>query len=129
MGDLPPGTRVRLRSSGLTGTVCPDLPGPLSCIGSGEVGVVFDGSTCSEATAIGDLNDLGSEDPQPDPQKCGAGREAECCIFLTVGPNGFVCERFTSLRWDLVLKKMSAERHPPEPYPACMIHEGEDNQS
>lgn len=65
----------------------------------------------------------------PNPAKCGAGREAECCIFLTVGAEGFSCERFGPLDAECRRRAReygwSAQRVPEEPWPTCMIHEEE----
>lgn len=60
----------------------------------------------------------------PDFKKCGGGKGADCCIFLTVGEDGFCCERFSSLRGLLISKipTMTAKRNPPVEisYPECM---------
>ena len=58
----------------------------------------------------------------PFPKACGIGRGEDCCIFLTVGANGFCCERFGSLHDTLVARQpgMSAKRMPTDPYPYCM---------
>ena len=59
----------------------------------------------------------------PDPRKCGAGRKAECCIFLVCGANGFECGRESaSLKHHLVANRlnMTAQRTPDEAYPQCM---------
>ena len=113
-------TRVQ-NSDGRTGTVCPDL---VNCCSDDEVAVVYDGTTNFYGTPEADLIILGPENAVPDPKACGAGKSDDCCIFLTVGSNGFDCERHSSLRWSLVFKKgMSAKRNPAEPYPQCMNQE------
>ena len=68
----------------------------------------------------------------PDPHKCGAGKGAECCIFLTCGANGFICERHGPT--DGYLRKlaadgeMGAQRAPETPYPDCMIFGEQENK-
>ena len=64
------------------------------------------------------------EKAQADPKKCGAGKGVDCCIFMTVGANGFECERFSALRNTLIFKKeqMVAKREPTELYPGCQIY-------
>ncbi len=110
--------RVRHTPDGRTGTVCPDLHN--SC-GPDEVAVVFDGINGFDGMPETDLEDLGPENAIPELDACGAGKGDDCCIFLTVGPNGFDCERYSSLRWSLIFKSgMSAKRNPTEPYPQCM---------
>jgi hypothetical protein len=54
------------------------------------------------------------------PEKCGIGRGAECCIFLTIG-SGFECQRHGELRDYLMSRVMSAKRNPIEPFPHCQI--------
>lgn len=110
-------TRVRHTSTDRTGTVCPDLMG---CCDTDEVAVVWDGLNTFTATAEKHLTDLGPENAIPEPKACGAGKGDDCCVFLTVGANGFECERHSSLRWSLVFKDMSAKRDPTEPFPQCM---------
>ena len=119
--DFTPTTRVK-HEDGRAGTVCPDLPGMLSCNGPGEISVVYDGTVVVVGTLETSLSVLGPEGAAPNPHKCGAGLGAECCIFLTVGAKGFECERHTGLRLQLVFKDMVAKRSPAEPYPDCMIH-------
>ena len=64
------------------------------------------------------------EPVEPDMHKCGAGRGADCCIFLTCGPYGFICER-NGPTDDYLRKRaqsggMNAQRAPEEAYPECM---------
>ena len=69
----------------------------------------------------------------PDPASCGAGRGAECCIFLALGGgregkfSRFTCERYGSLHGFLLgrVPKMNAKRIPKEPWPDCMKFFGE----
>lgn len=63
---------------------------------------------------------------EPDFHMCGGGRGEECCTFLTVGADGFECERFGRYHDYLKRKAMSgsdwvSKRIPEEPYPDCMI--------
>ena len=62
------------------------------------------------------------EPVEPDPKKCGMGKGADCCVFLTAGPDGFECERHGPLHYTLVgrAKSMASKRIPEEAYPACM---------
>lgn len=105
--------------TGRIGVTTSDLPGYLSCNGPGEVTVVYNGTTVGDGTNENELRVVGPENAVADFHKCGAGKGSECCIFLTSGPNGTSCERFSSLRWSLIFRTMTAERNPPEPYPAC----------
>lgn len=59
-----------------------------------------------------------------EPKKCGAGKGAECCIFLMCGPKGFECARFGSLHAYLAARTdMHAKRNPTAPFPTCQIEE------
>lgn len=42
-------------------------------------------------------------------QVCKIGQENECCRYLTVGPQGFQCERHTELRMALDAKVNAGE--------------------
>ena len=59
-------------------------------------------------------------------KRCGAGKGADCCIFLIAGRNGFECARDGSLYFTLVSRKtqMTAQREPTEPFPACQLSGG-----
>ena len=111
-GDL-----VRKTDTSEEGVVVTDSFG---CCSSDEVPVVFFGTSHFEGTLAEKLEVIGRYEAQPDPVKCGAGRGADCCIFLTTSPNGFECQRFSHMRNILIFKKMSAERNPTEPFPECM---------
>lgn len=111
------GTRVKSKD-GRFGMVVND---PFGCCGPSEILVVYDNTTCGEGTDEKKLEDLGIPEHKPDPHKCGVGRKADCCRYLTVGTDGFCCERFSSLRNSLIFKTMTAARNPAEPYPDCMI--------
>ncbi len=54
-------------------------------------------------------------------KKCGAGKGADCCIFLVGGSGGAECARYTSLHNTLVIKSstMNAKRAPTLPFPDC----------
>lgn len=113
-------TRVKRISDGKLGVVVND---PFGCCSEDEVPVIFDGVSYFEGTPEYALENVDYVITTPEHKKCGAGLEAECCIYLTCGPSGFVCERFGSLHYTLQFKTMVAKRHPVEPYPECMIHE------
>lgn len=123
--ELRPGTRVKTivgpGSEHRVGTICPDLPGWLGIAAPGEVLVHFDNEEGVEGIHRSQLQGYCMERPSPDPVRCGAGRGADCCIFLTAGPKGFECQRHQSLRWTLIFKEdMAAQREPRSPYPSCM---------
>ncbi len=58
---------------------------------------------------------------------CGGGKGAECCTFLTIGADGFCCERGGPLHDTLVKRTertdWSAKRMPTEPWPRCQLGE------
>ncbi len=64
-------------------------------------------------------NDTGTADLD----KCGAGKEAECCVFLMAGPDGIECARGTGLHDTLVerIPTMTAKRYPTIEYPYCQL--------
>jgi len=93
----------------------------MDCNGPDEVSVVYDNSTTAIGTDWQTLEVIGPENAVADPKKCGAGRGEDCCIFLTGGSNGFICERFGSLRWSLIFRTMNAKREPSELYPRCQF--------
>ena len=109
--------RVKNKETDEMGFVIMDSFG---CCGPFEDLVVYDGTNTGDGTDKRLLEVVEFEDQIPDPHKCGAGRGRECCIFLTAGPDGFKCERFTDLRDTLIFRTMTAERNPEEPYPLCM---------
>ncbi len=58
-------------------------------------------------------------------KKCGAGREADCCIFLVGGGKGAECARFTDLHNTLAMRAangMAAQRAPTAEFPACQLN-------
>jgi hypothetical protein len=114
------GTKIKNKNSGDIGYVVEDLGGILSVAEDNEVMVVYEGTTYASATNEDDIEIIGKYEAIPDPKKCGAGRGKECCIFLTVGSNGFNCERFSSMRNSLIFRTMNSERSPAENYPDCM---------
>ena len=111
------GTIVEHTESGRRGVVVNDAFGVCS---PEEIGVVYYGTTYSDGTQQELLRQVGTYEAVPDLKACGAGKGDDCCIFLTVGPEGPCCERFSSLRNSLIFKTMRAKREPPEPYPDCM---------
>mgnify|MGYP001560372332 FL=1 len=120
---IPVQTVFRNKKSGSVGVVCPDLGGMLSCCNDDEVPVVYEGTTASCGTIFDQLEIVGPENALADREKCGAGKGKDCCIFLAVGANGFECQRFGNLRWDLVFRKsaMNAKREPIEMFPNCQF--------
>ena len=96
------------------------------------VAVVYEGNTSFVMTTEDRLEVLREENAIPNIHKCGAGRGAECCIFLLVGGDGIECSRFAKER-DAVIAMFnkpghSAARHPTQMYPACMTHPGKDGK-
>ena len=65
----------------------------------------------------------------PKPERCGMGRGAECCIFLTLGPEGWACARHGPMDYTLRKRRetMNAQRMPEEAYPSCMVFEEPDD--
>lgn len=117
MDRIRPQMRVETRE-GRKGTTAPDF---MNCCSPDETPVVWDGEQSSEGTDTEKLTVIGPENAVPDLKGCGAGRGADCCIFLTASGDGLHCERFSSLRYQLIFKldTMVAKRMPPEPYPLC----------
>lgn len=118
--DFVPQTVV-VNSEGARGVVVPDMAGMLNCNGPDEVGVVYEGSSFSSGTDYRELKIVGPESAVADLIECGAGKGSKCCKFLVVGAKGPECQRFGSLRWSLIFKKMVSEREPTEPYPQCKL--------
>lgn len=117
-----PQTRVRVKSTGELGVICPDLQGMLTDTLDG-VPVVMDGMGTTQEVSMGDLESLGPEGAVCD-DECGIGQGAKCCIFVSFGaPDGFQCQRYGSLRWSLMFRKdkMTSQREPTEPYPNCKL--------
>jgi hypothetical protein len=112
------GTKVQNIKTGEYGHIIQDT---FQCCTGNEDLVVYDGTDFGSGTDRSLLVEVSEKKPIPDPIKCGAGRGSDCCIFLSFGSNGFECERFSSLRDNLIFKTMVAKRHPKEPYPVCMI--------
>ena len=58
-----------------------------------------------------------------DMHRCGLGRGAECCLFLTVGGGGPFCARNSSMHQALLNKRpdFSAKRIPEQRWPECMV--------
>ena len=111
------GMRVE-HKDGRLGMVVQDI---MNCCAADEVPIVFDGVAHFEGINEDNLTALGVPKHKPDPKKCGVGKGADCCIFLTAGADGFACEKFGSLRNTLIIKTMTAKRDPVEYYPDCMI--------
>lgn len=109
--------RVLNKETGKIGFVVGDS---FRCCSPEEDAVVYDGTNIFIGTDRSLLEEIDFEVPIPEPTKCGAGRAEECCIFLTVGANGFECGRFGNLRNTLIFRTMNAKRNPKEVYPQCM---------
>lgn len=122
MKRIEPATIVE-NKEGQRGVTCPDI---MSCCSDDQTPVVYDGDSFSTGTSTDTLKVIGPENAQADPGKCGAGRGADCCIFITCGAKGFVCERHTDMRYSLIFRadKMTAQRQPTNPYPACQFSDG-----
>lgn len=117
MAEFPLGTKVKNMETGQIGVAVRDLYG---CCTTDEVPVVYEGELGFLGTDHVLLENLGPENAIADLQKCGAGKGADCCIFLTAGAGGACCERFSSLRDSLICKDMTAKRQPTELWPDCM---------
>ncbi len=113
---FPLGTKIRNKKNNKIGVVVSDI---MSCCDETEVPIEYEGTSTFQGTDISIIEDLGLVNPQPNFSACGAGKMENCCIFLTVGPQGISCERFSSLRNSLMFKTMSAKRQPTEAYPNC----------
>jgi hypothetical protein len=56
---------------------------------------------------------------------CGAGQGKNCCKFILLGPQDFVCGREGAMQQRLIdATEYSARRIPTEPYPLCQIQAG-----
>lgn len=113
------GIVVKNRQDGRQGVTIDELP-RMSVCGPGEQLVVYEGSTYGDGTMEANLEVIGPENVRADFKKCGAGDEAECCMFLVGGPSGAECARFGTLRNTLIFRDgMTAQRHPIESFPEC----------
>lgn len=110
--------QVVVEHNGRRGVTCPDF---MTCCEEWETPVVFEGESAFTGVSTEELTVIGDENAKADLHKCGAGRGRACCIFLTVGPKGPDCERFSEMRFRLIFRKdtMTAQAEPSEPFPAC----------
>lgn len=116
---IPAQTLIVNLRDGRIGVTCPDL---MNCCTDTEVPVVYEGTSSFEGTEVAQLEVIGPENARPEPDRCGAGRGADCCKYLTVGPSGFECERFGNLRHLLRFKSdMIAKRDPIRMFPQCFL--------
>ena len=118
---MKPETVVRNKITGVKGVVVTD---PFGTCSSDEVPVCYEGASDFLGTPIAEIEEIGPENAViDDPKKCGAGRGAECCIFLVAGKNGFQCQRYGEMRYSLISRKrkMIAQREPTELYPKCQL--------
>lgn len=122
---MKPGDIVR-HKSGKIGVICHDLPGYLRCGLPGDTTIQFEGdSHVTELPPI-EFETIGKESAVPNLKGCGAGRGAECCIFLVVNGPKLECQRHGPMRFDLLFKsRMVSDRRPVELYPDCMKFMGE----
>lgn len=123
MERVAPQTIVRNKGTGKKGVAVDDLPGMMRCCSEQETPVVYEGETFSSGTDTVLLEVIGPEGAVADLEKCGGGKGAECCIFLALGAKGASCERFGSLRWNIIFREgqMGAKRHPAELFPDCQL--------
>lgn len=119
----PNRTVVRHRQNGQVGMVSVDLSGFMSVAQPGQVPVRFEGQEWLEAVDAGQLQVVEQVQVQPDLARCGAGQGAQCCIFLTGGPDGPSCERNGSMHMALQVRRhnMTARRLPTQVWPKCML--------
>ena len=113
-------TVVRYLESGKKGVVVSD---PFGSCSPDEVPVVFQGHTASMGIPLDELEVIGPENAIADPERCGAGKGDQCCIFLVWGGNDWECCRFGPLRYSIIFRKekMGAKRHPIDLYPNCQL--------
>ncbi len=121
MQRLAPQLVVRHKDTGKIGTTCPDLDGMLACCLETETPVVWEHCFAFQGTPTEKLDVLREEKATPDPDRCGAGRLADCCKFLVADGNGFHCERHGNLRHTIIFRQMTAKREPTALYPQCFL--------
>lgn len=111
------GTKIRNIDTDSIGVVVSDIA---NCCEHDEIPIEYEGDNYFTGTDVNKLESLGPLNPEAEFKGCGGGKREKCCKFLTAGPNGLDCERFSSLRNTLIFKNgMSAQRQPSEPYPEC----------
>jgi len=125
MERIPRQIVVRNKETGRIGVTCDDLPVPLTRCTPQETPVVYGGEATLTGITTELLEIIGPENAKAEPDRCGAGREEECCVFLVLKGGKFECQRFGSLRWDLISLKegMNAKREPVKSYPFCQFHQ------
>ena len=116
MERIPPQTIVIMDDD--KGVTCPDF---MSTCSEEETPVVWEGESSFSGIETTELTVVGPENAIPDMKKCGAGQGHRCCIFMVLSPSGLRCERFGSMRFDLILMShnMMAKRRPVKMFPAC----------
>lgn len=105
-------------SRGRRGVTAPDF---MACCAEWETPVVWYGESGVDGTDTDTLKVIGPENAKADLAKCGAGKGADCCIYMTASGSGFSCERFSYVRYSLIFAKsrMTAQRDPVVAYPEC----------
>jgi hypothetical protein len=117
---IPIKTLVRNKTTGQSGGVINDGFG---CCTEDEVLVAYEGDNCVRPTRIDQLEIMGPDNAKPSPGGCGMCLDDKCCIYFTLTPRGFICERFGYLRTSLLFRRhdMVAKRCPTELFPACQL--------
>lgn len=113
---MQPGLVVRYE--GRTGVTVPDF---MNCCSDEETPVIFEGQNSFQGVDTTLLEFVHDERPIANPDKCGAGKGAACCIFLTASARGCECVRHQSFRYTMQARaeKMHAKRQPVRLFPAC----------
>ena len=122
-------TKLGQKGDGERGVVAQS---PLAIYFPGEVAVLWEDGFDQEVSSFYDpaeLTSVGREEPVADLKRCGSGRGAECCIFLTMEGEGPTCQRFLSLHAMLLERakkgEMGSRRIPKELFPNCQLLDGE----
>lgn len=118
--SLQIGTKVRNKETEKIGVVINDT---YRCCGENELLVVYENDVYALGTDISNLENLGPENAQADPEKCGANQNGKCCLFLACDPTGYSCTRFTTRRDGVILSAngKTLKRVPDKMYPYCQL--------
>lgn len=116
MGNVPIQTIVRDNKTGSEGVVVDDV---WNITKDNEVLVVYWGVLNTSIILLEDVTIVGRYDVEPDPLRCGHNGDSPC-RFLSQGPTGFTCSRFSSMRQTMMMVEHSTKmRSPTLPYPTC----------